>query len=316
MSTQADPTLNHGRVADAPARNVVDRFLPAPLRPYARLARFDRPIGWWLLLWPCWWSVALAGVAAGTGPNVWHLVLLMVGAIVMRGAGCTYNDILDRDIDANVERTRSRPIPSGQVKVEAAMLFMVGLAFVGLAVVLQFNAFTVLLAFGSLAIVAFYPLAKRVTDWPQLVLGFAFSWGAFVGWSATFASVGWAPVALYLGSIAWTVGYDTIYAHQDRRDDAIIGVRSTARLFSGNDKLGVGIPYALAASLFTAAVVLAGGGVLSFIGLTAFALHLARQVVRLSPDDPAACLAAFKSNRLAGWLFFAGLVADGVMRGL
>ena len=308
--------VNQGRVADAPAQNFVDRVLPQALRPYARLARLDRPIGWWLLLWPGWWSVALAGVALGAPPDVWHLVLLLVGAVVMRGAGCTYNDILDRDIDARVERTRSRPIPSGQVKVEAAMLFMLGLAFVGLAVVLQFNAFTIVLSFGSLVIVALYPLAKRVTDFPQVVLGFAFSWAALVGWAATFGSLSAAPVLIYVGSIFWTVGYDTIYAHQDRRDDAIIGVRSTARLFGGHSKPAVGGVYAIAVALFAAATYLAGGGVLAFAGLAAFAAHLAQQVTRLSPDDPAACLAAFRSNRWAGWLFFAGLVADGVFASL
>lgn len=302
---------DRGRVADAPARNAVDRLLPRQLLPYARLARLDRPIGWWLLLWPCWWSVALAAVAAETSPNVWHLVLFLIGAVAMRGAGCTYNDILDRDVDAQVERTRSRPIPSGQVSVEAATLFMVGLAFIGLAVVLQFNGTTVLVAFGSLAIVAFYPLAKRVTDWPQVVLGFAFSWGALLGWTATFGTIAAAPVLLYAGSIAWTVGYDTIYAHQDRRDDAIIGVRSTARLFGERSRLAVGIAYALTVASFAAAIALAGGGVAAFAGLAAFACHLARQVARLSPDDPAACLAAFRSNRGAGWLLFIGLVADG-----
>ena len=191
-----------GRVADAPADNWVDRFVPVRMRPYARLARLDRPIGWWLLMWPCWWGVALAAVAAGTPPNPWHLALFMLGAIVMRGAGCTYNDILDRDIDAQVERTRSRPIPSGQVSPEAATLFMLGLAFVGLAVVLQFNALTVMTAFGSLAIVALYPLAKRVTDWPQLVLGLAFSWGAILGWTATHEGFAVAPFVLYAGCIA------------------------------------------------------------------------------------------------------------------
>ncbi|WP_420394101.1 4-hydroxybenzoate octaprenyltransferase [Acuticoccus sp.] len=304
------PSNQPAKVADAPPRNLADRALPAPFLPYARLARLDRPIGWWLLLWPCWWGVALAAVAAEAAPNPWHLLLFFVGAVVMRGAGCTYNDILDRDIDANVERTRSRPIPSGQVRVNAALLFMLGLAFVGLAVVLQFNAFTVVLSCGSLAIVALYPLAKRVTDWPQVVLGFAFSWGALLGWSATFASLAAAPVLLYAGAIAWTVGYDTIYAHQDRRDDAIIGVRSTARLFASRTRLAVGIAYGLTIALFAGAIALAGGGLLSVLGLGAFAAHLAAQLARVSTDDPASCLAAFRSNRVAGWLLFAGLGSD------
>lgn len=303
-------TAVRGRVADAPADNWVDRFLPARLRPYARLARLDRPIGWWLLMWPAWWSVALAAVAGGTAPNIWHLALLMVGAIVMRGAGCTYNDILDRDIDAKVERTRSRPIPSGAVSTQAATLFMVAQALVGLAVVLNFNPFAVVLSFGSLAVVALYPLAKRVTNWPQVVLGFAFSWGALVGWAATFGSLSVAPVLLYVGSIAWTVGYDTIYAHQDRRDDAIIGVRSTARLFGTRTKPALAGCYGLALALFAVALVLVGAGWPSWLGLVLFGGHLAYQITRVSTDDPASCLRAFRSNRWAGWLFFGGLVAD------
>jgi 4-hydroxybenzoate polyprenyltransferase len=302
-----------GQVADAPADNWVDRFVPHRLRPYARLARLDRPIGWWLLLWPCWWGTALAAVGAGQPPNLWHLALFLIGAVVMRGAGCTYNDILDRDIDAQVERTRSRPIPSGQVSTHAAMLFMLGLAFIGLTVVLQFNPLTIVTAFGSLAIVALYPLAKRVTDWPQIVLGFAFSWGAVLGWTATHDDFAVAPFVLYAGCIAWTVGYDTIYAHQDRRDDAIIGVRSTARLFEHNSKLAVGIAYFLTVAAFSVALWLAGAGVAGYVGLAAFAAHLAYQVSRVSTEDPASCLAAFRSNRYAGWLLFLGLVADTVV---
>jgi 4-hydroxybenzoate polyprenyltransferase len=300
-----------GRVADAPPDNWVDRHVPARMRPYARLARLDRPIGWWLLLWPCWWSTALAAVAAGAPVNIWHLALFLVGAVVMRGAGCTYNDILDRDIDARVERTRSRPIPSGQVSTEQATLFMLALAFIGLAVVLQFNRLTIVTAFGSLAVVALYPLAKRVTDFPQIVLGFAFSWGAILGWTATHEAFAAAPFVLYAGCIAWTVGYDTIYAHQDRRDDAIIGVRSTARLFASNSKRAVGIAYGLTVAAFATALWLAGAGIAGYVGLAAFGAHLAHQVSRVSTDDPASCLAAFRSNRWAGWLLFAGLVVDG-----
>jgi 4-hydroxybenzoate polyprenyltransferase len=308
-----DAAAEKGRVADAPAGNPVDRFLPERVRPYARLARLDRPIGWWLLLWPCWWSVALAAVAAGTAPNVVHLALLMLGAIVMRGAGCTYNDILDRDIDAKVERTRSRPIPSGAVSTAAATLFMLAQAFVGLAIVLNFNPFAIVLSFGSLVVVALYPLAKRVTSVPQLVLGFAFSWGALVGWAATFGSLSAAPVLLYVGSIAWTVGYDTIYAHQDRRDDAIIGVRSTARLFGRRTKPALVAVYGATVALFAAALVIVGAGWPSFLGLALFGAHLAYQITRVSPDDPASCLWAFRSNRWAGWLFFLGLVADALL---
>jgi 4-hydroxybenzoate polyprenyltransferase len=252
-------------------------------------------------------------VGAGAPVNPWHLVLFLVGAIVMRGAGCTYNDILDRDIDAHVERTRSRPIPSGQVSTEQATLFMLALAFTGLAVVLQFNALTIVTAFGSLAVVALYPLAKRVTDWPQIVLGFAFSWGAILGWTATHGGFAAAPLALYAGCVAWTVGYDTIYAHQDRRDDAIIGVRSTARLFAAHSRLAVAVAYGLTVAAFAVALWLAGAGVAGYLGLAAFAAHLSHQVSRVSTEDPASCLAAFRSNRWAGWLFFLGLVADGLV---
>jgi len=307
-------TDRHGsgaRVADAPPGNWVDSYLPARLKPFARLARWDRPIGWWLLMWPCWWSAALASAAADMPPSPATLALFMLGAILMRGAGCTYNDILDRDIDARVERTRSRPIPSGAVSTEAATLFMLAQAFAALLVVLQFNTVTIVTAFASLAIVALYPLAKRVTDWPQVVLGFAFSWGALVGWTSVTGALALAPILLYAGAILWTVGYDTIYAHQDRRDDAVIGVRSTARLFGTHTRPAVAGCYALTAALFAAALWSAGSGPASFLGLALFAAHLGLQVTRVSTDDPASCLAAFRSNRWAGFLFFGGLVLDG-----
>ena len=300
----------HARVADAPADNWVDAYLPPRLRPFARLARWDRPIGFWLLMWPCWWSAALASAAAGEPPSLVSLALFMGGAILMRGAGCTYNDILDRNIDKHVERTRSRPLPSGQVSVEAAMLFMLAQAFVALALLLTFNTATVVTAFGSLGIVALYPLAKRVTDYPQVVLGLAFSWGALVGWTSVTGALALPAFLLYAGAILWTVGYDTIYAHQDKRDDAIIGVRSTARRFGDHTKRAVGGCYALTVALFAAALFAAGAGVAAYIGLAAFGAHLAWQIARVSTEDPASCLAAFKSNRWAGWLLFAGLVAS------
>jgi 4-hydroxybenzoate polyprenyltransferase len=302
-------------VADADRGNWVDRWAPLSWRPYARLARLDRPIGWWLLLWPCWWSAALAAVAAGAPyPNPWDLALFLVGAIVMRGAGCTYNDVVDRDVDAQVTRTRSRPIPSGQVSAKRAFAFAVALSFVGLAVLLQFNWPTILVATGSLVVVAAYPFAKRVTDWPQMVLGLAFSWGAFLGWTAVFGRLDWAPVVLYLAAILWTVGYDTIYAHQDRRDDAIVGVRSTARLFGRYTKLSIGGLFVATVVALAVAFALVGAGWPAFLGLAAFAVHLAWQVVTLDEDDPARCLMLFRSNRIAGWLPFLGLVADAGLR--
>lgn len=312
MNDPADHgTVNHDTVADAAPGNWVDRYMPRPLRPYARLARLDRPIGWWLLLWPCWWSAALAAVAGGEPwPNPWHIVLFLVGAVTMRGAGCTYNDILDRDFDARVRRTRSRPIPSGQVTVFAAWVFLALQLVVGLVVLLQFNTATILTGAASLLVVAAYPLAKRVTDWPQLVLGFAFSWGALVGWTAAFGRLDVAPVLLYVAAIAWTIGYDTIYAHQDREDDEIIGVRSTARLFGGRTRPAIAIAFALAVVLMGVAFVVVDAGLFAFAGLAAFAGHCAWQVATLDTADPDRCLMLFRSNRVAGWLPFIGLLAD------
>ena len=304
-------------VADAARGNWVDRYLPESWKPYARMARLDRPIGWWLLLWPCWWSAALAADAAGRAwPDPWHLVLFLVGAIVMRGAGCTYNDIVDRDIDARVARTRSRPIPSGRVSVIEAKAFLVIQALIGLAVLLQFNRFAVLLGIASLATVAIYPFLKRVTDWPQLGLGIAFSWGALMGWAAVFGSLAPAPVLLYVGGIAWTIGYDTIYAHQDKEDDALVGVRSTARLFGARTKPYLSAFYAAATLHRAAAFLAAGVGVAAILGLGHGAAHLVWQVVTLKADDPDNCLKLFRSNRDYGWIVFAGLVADCLIRNL
>src|SRR5262245_1022148 len=214
----------NGRVADSTG-NWVDSFAPNWSRPYLRLARLDRPIGSWLLLMPCWWSTALAGVAAHAAvPDVGTIALFFIGAFAMRGAGCTWNDIVDRDLDGRVERTRSRPIPAGQVSVRQATAFLIAQALVGFLVLIQFNAFAVAVGIASLAIVVVYPFMKRITYWPQIVLGLAFSWGALMGWTARFGTLDWAAVVLYLGSISWVIGYDTIYAHQDREDDALIGV--------------------------------------------------------------------------------------------
>jgi 4-hydroxybenzoate polyprenyltransferase len=297
-------------VADRVRGHWADRLLPPAWRPYARMARLERPIGWWLLLWPCWWSSVLATNAAGEWPNLWHLVLFLVGAIAMRGAGCTYNDIVDRDLDAAVARTRSRPIPSGQVTVRQAQIFLAAQALVGLVVLLQFNRFTVALGVASLATVAIYPFLKRITDWPQLGLGLAFSWGALMGWAAVFGRLDLAPLLLYGGAILWTIGYDTIYAHQDKEDDALIGVRSTARLFGARTKPALSVLYAGATALFAAAYFFAGAGVLAYAGLALGALHLAWQVRTLDAADPDNCLKLFRSNRDYGWIVFAGLVGD------
>jgi len=302
-----------GRVADSTG-NWVDGLAPAPLRPYLRLARLDRPIGSWLLLIPCWWSVALAAVHARAGVNLWHLVLFFIGAFAMRGAGCTWNDIVDRDLDAQVERTRSRPIPSGQVTVAGAFGFLVLQALVGLAVLLQFNRFTVAVGLASLAVVAVYPFMKRFIHWPQIVLGLAFSWGALMGWPAAFARLDPPALLLYAGAIAWVISYDTIYAHQDREDDALIGIKSTARLFGERTKPMLAVFYAAAVVLIGLAGWSAGAGLVFLLGLVAFALHLAWQIRRLDIHDPLNCLAVFKSNRDAGLILFAALVVESVIR--
>jgi len=303
-----------GSVADATG-NWVDSLAPAWSRPYLRLARLDRPIGSWLLLLPCWWSSALAAIAAHQRlPNLWHIALFFVGAFAMRGAGCTWNDIVDRDLDGAVERTRSRPIPSGQVSVAQAGLFLVAQSLVGLLVLIAFNGFTVALGVASLAIVSVYPFMKRVTYWPQIVLGLAFSWGALMGWAAAFGRLDSPALLLYAGSISWVIGYDTIYAHQDREDDALIGIKSTALLFGPRTKPMLALFYTVAVILIGAAGFAVGGGIVFGIGLLAFAAHLTWQIVRLDIADPDNCLAIFKSDRYAGLILFAGLVLDAALR--
>jgi 4-hydroxybenzoate polyprenyltransferase len=298
-----------GRVADATG-NWVDSLAPAYSRPYLRLARLDRPIGSWLLLMPCWWSVGLAGMHQDRFPSVWHIVLFFVGAFAMRGAGCTWNDLVDRDLDQKVERTRSRPIPSKQVTVAQATLFMLAQALVGLLVLIQFNRFTVITGFASLLVVVVYPFMKRITYWPQIFLGLAFSWGALMGWPATFGRLDWPPLILYLGSICWVIGYDTIYAHQDREDDLLVGIKSTALLFGERTPTMLASFYVAAVVLISVAGLVAGGGLIFTLGLIAFAAHLAWQVTRLDIDDPAHCLVLFKSNRDAGLILFGAMLLD------
>ncbi|MGY3484933.1 4-hydroxybenzoate polyprenyltransferase [Bradyrhizobium sp. USDA 4011] len=302
------------RVADSTG-NWVDTHAPVWSRPYLRLARYDRPIGSWLLLMPCWWSAALAaGVAHDVRSLPLVVLLFFIGAFVMRGAGCTWNDITDRDLDAKVERTRSRPIPAGQVTVTQAAVLMVLQALIGLLVLLQFNRFAVMTGIASLVIVAIYPFMKRITWWPQVVLGLAFSYGALMGFAVTLERIDAAAIALYAGSIAWVIAYDTIYAHQDAEDDALIGVKSTARLFGARTHRALVIFYGLAVLLIGVAFALAGARWPAWIGLAAFALHLAWQVRRLDTSHPALCLRIFKSNRDAGFILFASLVVDAVLR--
>jgi 4-hydroxybenzoate polyprenyltransferase len=303
MSDSAQP------VADATG-NWVDRHAPAKARPYLRLARLDRPIGSWLLLMPCWWSVGLTGMAQGHSPSSWHIVLFFIGAFAMRGAGCTWNDLVDRNLDGLVERTRSRPIPSKQVTVTQATLFMLAQAIVGFLVLIQFNRFTVLTGLASLLVVVIYPFMKRITYWPQIFLGLAFSWGALMGWPAAFGRLDAPALILYAGAISWVIGYDTIYAHQDREDDLLIGIKSTALLFGQRTATMLAIFYAVAVVLIGIAGLMAGGGWIFLVGLIAFAVQLGSQVVRLDIDDSAHCLMLFRSNRDAGLMLFAAMLID------
>lgn len=317
MQTGSTASLMHSspdtpiHIADAPPDNWVDRYAPAMARPYLTLARVDRPIGTWLLLFPCWWSLGLAELARGRPyPNIWYLLLFMIGAFVMRGAGCAYNDIVDRDFDGRVARTAGRPIPSGQITVLQALAFAVGLSLVGLAVLLQFNSFTVWLGIASLAPIAVYPFMKRVTFWPQVVLGLTFKWGALLGWSAVYGDLSLAPIVLYAGSVTWTIGYDTIYAHQDKQDDALLGLKSTALRFGEATPTWVGGFYAAAVVLWAAAGFLAGAHLIFFTALALIALQFAWQVSSLDTREPANCLRRFRSNRDVGWALFLGLVTD------
>ncbi|MGU3493586.1 4-hydroxybenzoate octaprenyltransferase [Xanthobacteraceae bacterium A53D] len=300
-------------VADAPSGNWVDRHAPAAIRPYLRLARMDRPIGSWLLLLPCWWSTALAaGAAHQPYPDPRLLILFAIGAIAMRGAGCTWNDIIDRKIDRMVARTQNRPVASGAVSVPAAFAFLAFQALVGLAVLLSLPRFAVITGLASMGVVAIYPLMKRITSFPQAVLGIAFSWGALMGWASVFHSINDAALLLFAGSVFWVFAYDTIYAHQDREDDAVVGVRSTALFFGPSSWVALAVCYTATVGLFCLALMEAGSGIFAWIGLGAFAVHLFGQVKRLDIDDPALCLAIFKSNRDAGLILFAGLALDSI----
>jgi len=299
-----------GTLPDAVPDQVIVRFAPKSWRPFLQLARIDRPIGWWLLLLPCWWSSALASLSRGELLHGRDLALFLVGAIAMRGAGSTYNDIVDRKIDARVERTRGRPLPSGRVSVKAAKIFLVAQCLVGLAVLLSFNAFAIALGFSSLLLVGLYPFMKRITSWPQAVLGGAFAWGALMGWAAVYGSLALAPALLYLGAIFWTIGYDTIYAVQDVEDDARAGIGSTALFFGSRVRAGVGFLYALAILCIGMAFRAAGAGGWAQAGLAGFALHLAWQTTRIGPKQEANALQLFRSNRDAGLLLFAGLCGE------
>jgi 4-hydroxybenzoate polyprenyltransferase len=299
---------------DALRGHWVDTRAPLALRPYLKLARIERPIGWWLLLLPCWWSLALASLSQSVWPNLWHALLFVIGAVLMRGAGSTFNDIVDRDLDAQVARTRNRPLPSGQLSRKQAALFMVAQSLGGLLVLLQFNRFTIWLGIASLAIVAIYPFMKRITHLPQIVLGFAFSWGGLVGWAATTGSLAAPALLIYAAAVVWTVGYDTVYALQDIEDDEIAGIKSSARYFGDHARLAIGLCYAAAALLAGLAAWLAGGGWLSGLAVAGFAIHLGWQVLRLGQFDGQTALMLFRSNRMAGLVLAGGLMLDAGVR--
>jgi len=310
------PDTGKGMVADARRGNWLDRFAPEWLKPYGRLARWDRPVPLLLLFWPCGFGLALASLAQpGLGFDLLALVLFLVGSVVMRGAGCTFNDIVDTDIDMKVARTRSRPIPSGQVSKRQAFVFLGLQTLVGAVILFQFNGFAIVLGSASLLLVVIYPFMKRVTWWPQLFLGLAFNWGALLGWAAVTGSLGLPPLLLYAGSILWTIGYDTIYALQDVEDDALIGVKSTARLFGERARPIVGLFYAGALALWLAAGLAAGGGWLLALLVVPAAL-LAWQVWTLQMGNPADALRKFRSNHWVGISVTLVLLAEALRLGL
>jgi 4-hydroxybenzoate polyprenyltransferase len=295
---------------DIPFESWIDRFAPEVSRPYLRLARLDRPIGTWLLLLPCWWGAALATPA---WPDATMFVLFTIGAVVMRGAGCTVNDLADRKFDARVARTATRPIASGQISVLKAFVFLALQLLLGLSILLQFNAFTVALGVSSLLLIVLYPFMKRITYWPQLFLGFTFNWGALLGWAAVKGELSAPAFVLYGAGIFWTLGYDTIYAHQDKKDDVLIGVKSTALKFGDGTKPWLVGFYSITVILLAATGLLANLAWPFYLGLTLPALHLAWQIKSVDIANSKNCLRRFKSNRDFGLILLAGIIAAQVI---
>jgi len=316
MTEAPDNSDRHpkGRVRDAIDQSWVDYRAPPWSRPYLRLARADRPIGTWLLLIPCWWGITLGIIAEGWHwVDLWLFPACAIGSFVMRGAGCTWNDITDREFDARVARTRSRPIPSGQVTVAQAAAFMVAQALVGLMILVSLNNAAIWLGVISLGPVCVYPFAKRFTWWPQVFLGIAFNWGILLGWAAHTGGLSLPPIYLYLAGIAWTLHYDTIYAHQDRDDDALIGVRSTARLFEQDNPRWLWLFTGLTVILAALAALFAGGGWLALGGPLAFGAFMAWQTRELDIDDPEQCMRLFRSTRFGGFLMLGFLLLDALL---
>lgn len=295
--------------ADAVRNNWVDRFAPTAARPYLRLMRADRPIGTWLLLLPCWMGVALSVASGKAQPEaaIAPAILFAIGAVAMRGAGCAYNDIVDRDLDRQVARTAGRPLPAGQISLISAWALLVALSLAGFAVLIQFNPYTIGLGIASLALVAVYPFMKRVTWWPQAWLGLTFNWGALMGYAALAGDLALEALLLYAAGVAWTLGYDTIYAHQDKEDDALIGVKSSARRLGASTRPALLAFYSFVIALFVVVGIAAGLKTIFYVALLAPAAHFAWQIRQLDIDDAAACLTLFRSNRDAGLLLLAPL---------
>jgi 4-hydroxybenzoate polyprenyltransferase len=304
-----DAPLPDAPLPDASADNWVDRFAPQRLRPWLKLGRLDRPAGAWLLLLPGWQGIALADAMAHRAPSLTLLLLFLIGAFVMRAAGCAFNDIVDKDFDRKVARTAARPIAAGQISRKRALAFVVGCCLVGLLILTRMNLFSIGLGAASLILVAIYPFMKRITWWPQAWLGLTFNWGALLGFAAVEGRLGLPSLLLYLGGLFWTLGYDTIYALQDMEDDALIGVKSSARRLGGHVRLGVAIFYGLGAALALASVLSAGLGGVALMGVGVYAGHLFWQAGRVRAEDGALALSLFKSNRWAGLILFLALAA-------
>lgn len=304
----------HQSLPDSISGYWLERVTPLWVHPYIHLARLERPVGWWLLLLPCWWSLTLA---LPYGLTLFqfltyskYYLLFWVGAVAMRGAGCTYNDILDRKLDAQVYRTARRPLASGQVSLKQAVIFLTLQCLIGLVVILYFNPFAILLGICSLLIVLIYPFAKRVFWLPQLVLGMAFSWGALMGWASLKGNLSPSACFLYVGTIFWTIGYDTIYALQDIEDDILVGIHSSARFFGDFVQLGISICYGAALVFFTLSLLGRQSGFVAYVAIVFLAVHFLWQIIRLNRNDPSQCLFLFRSNQRAGLIFLIFLILD------
>lgn len=305
---QPPETLDTLDTLDTQGETLFMRALPKAALPYARLARLDRPIGTWLLFWPCFWGLALAASEVNSYPPLYMLGLFALGSLVMRGAGCTFNDIVDRDFDAQVARTAARPLPSGQVSLRQAWWFLIGQLLVGLAILLQFNELTIGLGVASLVLVASYPFMKRFTYWPQFFLGLTFNWGALMGYAAVHENISQAALWLYAAGVFWTLGYDTIYAHQDREDDALIGIKSSALALGRHTKLALVVFYAASLACLAATGLLGGMTTLYWPALGVVAYHMAWQIYQLNIDDPETCLRSFRLNRDTGLIIGASIL--------